>query len=328
MKSLFKPFFVNEPYQDPGLLIKIFGRKEYFIIDLGDISKLTVKTILKISRVFITHTHIDHFFGFDGLLRTSLSKKEPIYIYGPRGIIKNVYGKILGYTWNLITEYPINIYVHEICKNHITSCLFSAKNKFKKVILGKQKINDCIIYEDEEITIKAIELDHKIPVLAFLLKEKKRVNVRKDVLNEMKLKPGPWLSELKKIIINNTPLDKTTIQVPDKGPIPALDLTHKLLLIKDGESIAYITDILYSKKNLTKIKDHFYEPDILFCEAFFTSEDVVRAKERCHLTARQTYEISKLIKAKKLIIFHFSPRYKGKFHRIYKEAGLSFSNDE
>lgn len=322
MKSLFKAYFVNEPYQDPGLLIKIFGRKEYFLIDLGDISKLTVKTILKISRVFITHTHIDHFFGFDGLLRTSLSKKEPIHIYGPKGIIKNVYGKILGYTWNLITEYPINIYVHEICKDYMTTCLFSAKNKFKKVILAKHIIKNSLIFEDEEITIKAIELNHKIPVLSFFFKEKKRVNVRKDILNELKLKPGPWLSELKKIVINNNPLENISINVPERGPTPATELAKKLLLIKDGESIAYITDIVYSKKNLSKIIEHFQSPDILFCEAFFTSEDEIRAKERYHLTAKQARKISELIKAKKLIIFHFSPRYKGNFSKIYNEAGL------
>lgn len=322
MKSLFKPYFVNEPYQDPALLIKLFGRKDYFIIDLGDISKLTVKSILKISRVFITHTHIDHFFGFDGLLRTSLNKKDPIHVYGPKGIIKNVYGKISGYTWNLITEYPINIYVHEIYKNFMTTCLFSAKNKFKKIMLEKKEIKDCIIYEDEEITIKAIELDHKIPVLSFYLKEKVRVNVRKDILNEMQLQPGPWLSELKKKVINNTSLNNILINVPNKGTIPATELTKKLLLIKNGESIAYITDILFSKKNLSKIIQHFSEPDILFCEAFYTSEDELRAKERFHLTAKQAYEICKSIKAKKLIIFHFSPRYKGNFQKIYKDAGL------
>ncbi len=325
MKSLFKPYFVNEPHQDPGLLIKIFGRKDYFIIDLGDISKLTVKTILKISRVFITHTHIDHFFGFDGLLRTSLSKKDPIHIYGPKGIIKNVHGKILGYTWNLITEYPINIYVHEIYKNHKTTCLFSAKNKFKKIILEKQVIENRIIYEDDELFIKAIELNHKIPVLSFLLKEKRRINVRKDVLNELKLKPGPWLSELKKIVVNNRQSENTNIYVPEKGYMPVSQLIETLLLINKGESIAYITDIIYSKKNVTKIREHFYEPDILFCEAFFSSEDSKRARERYHLTAKETLEISKLIKAKKLIIFHFSPRYKGKFKKIYKEAG--FYND-
>ncbi|MCX7770920.1 MAG: MBL fold metallo-hydrolase [Proteobacteria bacterium] len=322
MKSLFKPFFVNDPHQDPGLLIKLFGRKDFFIIDLGDISRLTVKTILKISRVFITHTHIDHFFGFDGLLRTSLSKKEPIHIYGPKGIIKNVYGKLLGYTWNLITEYPISINVHEISKNFITTYLFSAQKKFKKIFVSKEEITNSIIYEDQEIIIKAIELDHKIPVLAYYLKEKKRVNVKKDVLNELCLKPGPWLSDLKKIVISDAKLEDTLIKIPDYGEMLASELAKKLLIIKEGESIVYITDIVYSKKNLSKITNYFKEPDILFCEAFFTTEDINRAKERYHLTAKQAREISEMIRAKKLIIFHFSPRYKGNFSKIYEEAGL------
>lgn len=324
MKSLFKPRFVNEPFHDPGLIIDIFGRKESFIIDLGDISKLTVKTILKISRVFVSHTHIDHFFGFDGLLRTSLGKKEPIHIYGPKGIIKNVQGKIAGYTWNLITEYPIKIYVHEIYKNNSTTCLFSAENKFKKILIEKKEIVNSIIYKDEELTVKAIELDHKIPVLAFYLKEQKRINVKKDVLTALNLKPGPWLSELKKIVLSNEHIQAgKIIHIPEKGEILVKELIEKLLLIKEGESIAYITDIIFSEKNIEKIKSSFIEPDILFCEAFFISNDEKRAKERYHLTAKQAYELSRIINARKLIIFHFSPRYKGNYFKIYEEARLN-----
>jgi len=324
MKSLFKPQFVNDPSQDPGLIINLFGRKESFIIDLGDISRLTVKTILKISRVFISHTHIDHFFGFDGFLRTSLSKKDPIHIYGPKNIIKNVSGKIAGYTWNLITEYPIKIFVHEIYKNKISTVLFSAENKFKKEKLESKPINDNKIYEDNELIIKAIELDHKIPVLAFYLKEKMRINVRKDVLFELNLKPGPWLSELKALVINNQQLDNIQIEVPGVGMFSANDLAKKLLIFKDGESLAYITDIVFSKGNIEKIIKNIVNPDILFCEAFFISADEERALERYHLTAKQAYEISKLINAKKLIIFHFSPRYKGNFSKIYEEANLKY----
>lgn len=323
MKALFKPHFVNEPHQDPALLINLFGRKESYLIDLGDISKLTGRTILRISRIFVSHTHIDHFFGFDVLLRTSLSKKEPIHIYGPKGIIKNVAGKLAGYTWNLITDYPINLYVHEINKNTIKTCLFSASNYFKKTCLEKKKIANGIIYDDPELKVSTVELDHKIPVLSFLLNEKKRVNVRKDVLKDMGLTPGPWLKDLKKIVITENTIEDKYIHVPNFGKINVAELAKKLLIIVNGESIAYITDIVFSKKNINKIKNHIKNPDILFCEAFFTSEDEDRAFDRHHLTAAQANKIASLIKAKKLIIFHFSPRYKGNFSKIFVEANVS-----
>jgi ribonuclease Z len=321
MKALFKPFLVNEPHRDPALYIDLFGKKESFLIDLGDISALSTRKILRISRIFISHTHIDHFFGFDAILRTCLSKKEPVHIYGPKNIIKNVSGKLSGYTWNLIKEYPISIYVHEFYRNSLKTCFFSAKNNLKKTLVETKGVMDGILYEDHELRIKALVLDHKIPVLSFLLEEKKKLNVRKEVLAELDLTPGPWLNNLKQMTLLNT--IPSEITVPCGGTTKIFDgneLVEKLMLIKEGEKILYVTDVCYSKRDAGKIKKFAKAPDILFCEAFFTSEDEKRAGERYHLTATQTRLIADGIGAKKLVIFHFSPRYKGNFKRIYKEA--------
>lgn len=326
MKSLFKSQLINEPYNDPCIYIQLFGRKESFLIDLGDISRLPTKKILKISRIFVSHTHMDHFFGFDTVLRLFLSKTEPLHIYGPKNIIKNVKGKIDGYTWNLIKEYPLNIYVHEIRKDKIHTALFSAAKGLKKQSVGVRDFFNNIIYEDEEMTVKALILNHKVPVLSFFFEEKIRINVRKDLLKQLNLEPGPWLSTLKKMYLENAPKEHFEIYSKDnKNCFSSQYLLDKLLLVKEGEKILYITDIKYSKKYLSLISNFAQEPDILYCEAFFLSEDIDRAKDRYHLTASQTNIIAKAVKAKKLIIFHFSPRYKGNFKKIYDEAysGLS-----
>ncbi|GAB4431401.1 MAG: ribonuclease Z [bacterium] len=321
MKSLFKSYLVNEPYKDPAVYIELFGRKECFLLDLGDISRLSTRKILKISRIFVTHTHIDHFFGFDTVLRLFLGKSEPLHIYGPKNIIKNVKGKLAGYSWNLIKEYPLNIYVHEITRNTIKTALFSASQGLKIQYIESKHIINNIIYEDEELVIKTILLNHKIPVLSFLLEEKIKINVKKDALKELDLEPGPWLSLLKKAYLSGD--TKGALSFSSKGVEYAFkteDLINKLLLIKNGEKILYITDIRFSKTYLEKIRSFASEPDILYCEAFFLQSDSDRAKDRYHLTATQTNHIAKSLRAKKLIIFHFSPRYKGNYRKIYDEA--------
>lgn len=321
MKALFKPYLVNEPFNDPAVYIELFGRKESFLLDLGDISRLNTRKILKISRIFVSHTHIDHFFGFDTILRLFLPKSEPLHIYGPKNIIKNVKGKLAGYTWNLIKEYPINIYVHEIDKTHIKTALFSASYGLKLKKYSEELLKNNLIYEDDELTVKALVLNHKVPVLSFLLEEKIKINVKKDALKEMGFEPGPWLNTLKKAFLLKDFNNSITIFRQDKKyNYNVEDLINKLLLIKKGEKILYITDIKFTKKGLTKIKDFAGEIDLLFCEAFFINEDINRAKERYHLTATQTNLIAKELKAKKLIIFHFSPRYKQNFKKIYEEA--------
>ncbi|MCX7991457.1 MAG: hypothetical protein N2999_05425 [Proteobacteria bacterium] len=321
MKALFKPQLVNKPYEDPLLYIDLFGRKESFIVDLGDISKLSNRKILRISRCFITHTHIDHFFGFDGLLRTSLGKKDTIFFYGPKGIIENIKGKLKGYNFNLIKEYPINISVYEIRKDKILKCLFSAERGFKASDIEEDEWINNIIYEDNELFVKALLLNHKIPVLCYLFEEKKRLNINKDGLNKLGVITGPWLTELKRLYLDE---DKDSeLEVPTKEGLKKFKssyLFEKLLIIKDGEKIFYLTDIKFSLNTLRKIKSFVQWPDLFYCEAFFTGADEERAKDRYHLTSKQTNFIAKSIGAKKLIIFHFSPRYKGNFKKIYHEA--------
>ena len=64
---------------------------------------------------------MDHFIGFDHLLRIFLARELHLDLFGPPGIIANVRGKLAGYTWNLIESYPFTLTVHEVGTEHIDS---------------------------------------------------------------------------------------------------------------------------------------------------------------------------------------------------------------
>ena len=74
------------------------------------------KKILRLSDAFVTHTHMDHFSGFDRVLRICLGRDTALRLYGPPGFIGHVGHKLAAYTWNLVENYPADfcLLVHEV----------------------------------------------------------------------------------------------------------------------------------------------------------------------------------------------------------------------
>ena len=105
MRPSFHPRLINGPFDDPGLFIPFLFQKRALIFDLGDIQVLQAGDLLKISHAFISHTHMDHFIGFDRLLRHMLGRGVRLALFGPAGFFNHVAGKLAGYAWNLVDNY-------------------------------------------------------------------------------------------------------------------------------------------------------------------------------------------------------------------------------
>ncbi len=90
MKPSFQTKLLNSPFDDPGLYARILREGRALLFDLGFTTSLSTRDILKISDIFVSHAHVDHFIGFDHVLRLHLKKESPLRLYGPEGFIDRV----------------------------------------------------------------------------------------------------------------------------------------------------------------------------------------------------------------------------------------------
>ncbi|MBW1854241.1 MAG: MBL fold metallo-hydrolase [Deltaproteobacteria bacterium] len=329
MKPLFHSRLLNAPFGDPVLYIEILHKKQALLFDIGDLSSLREAKILKVSHVFVTHTHMDHFFGFDHLLRVILGRDKNVTLFGPPGIISNVAGKLSGYTWNLVKDYSLQMRVCEVHPQFIQSALFICSEQFR-CETGERIPFDCVLEENPHFKIESVHLDHGIPCLAFSLAERFHININKDNLIKLGFSVGAWLRELKEHIWEDKP-ESTIMKIPvdkeGKSEIREValgDLKREIVKITPGQKIAYVVDCCYSRENLDKIVGLVQGADIFFCEASFLEEDRDKARAREHLTARQAGLIARRARVKVLNVFHFSPRYEECPESLDREAQMAF----
>jgi ribonuclease Z len=332
MKSGIQLSLINDPFGDPGLLVQFLLQKQVLLFDLGDLSPLSNGTLLKVSHVFVSHTHIDHFIGFDRLLRTLFGREKTLTIFGPENIIQNVEGKLAGFTWNLVELYSesLTIEVVEVRESGLLKGTFRAIDRFKLCDEKEEPFVDGLIVDNPVFSVRAAILEHRVPCLGFALQEKPHVNINKDKLQSMKAEPGPWLNELKQSILRSEP-ESTLIMVPFGEPgnfrtkdIPLSQLKNDLVEVFPGQKIGYVVDTVFNDRNRKKIVELVKSADVFFCESPFLADEEARGQERCHLTSRQAGILAREAGVKQLCVFHFSRRHMPHLERFYKEAEDAF----
>src|SRR6266536_623383 len=105
MRHLFEPRRVNDTFVDPGLYVDFRDERRALLFDLGEIAVLPPRKLRRLSHVFVTHTHMDHFAGFDPLLRVVLGRKAGLVLFGGPDYVAQVEHKLKAYTWNVVHRY-------------------------------------------------------------------------------------------------------------------------------------------------------------------------------------------------------------------------------
>jgi len=223
----------------------------------------------KISHIFISHLHGDHYLGLMGLIFTlHLNKrKNDLHVYSHKGLDEII---------TLQLQYSKSALNYKIVFHQLTP--------------GKKEI----IFEDKFVTVETIPLLHKLDCSGFLIREKRKLRrIDKELLPD-----NLSILQLNKLKAGEDILD-------DEGNMlyknEALTLSPR-----KSRSYAYCSDTQYYETIIEQVK----AVDVLYHEATFMEADVDKAAETKHSTVKQAATIALKAGPVRLLIGHFSARYK------------------
>ena len=187
-------------------------------------------------------------------------------------------------------------------KNMMNGLAFKSRIKYeiKEVDQGK-------FFDNNDFYLEANKVKHSIDCLSYSLIEKDKLKININYTKKFGLTQHPLLGELQR--------GKDIIYEGKK--IKVKDAT----IVKPGKKICFILDTYYDKKLINIAKNS----DLLVSESTWLEKDKLIDKE--HLSAKDAGLLAKRSKVKKLILTHFSQRYKD-LNELLKEAKKEFNNVE
>ena len=248
-------------------------RERYFLIDCGEGTLMQLLRYRikyhRISHIFISHLHGDHYFGLMGLLSTFhlQGRTKELHLFGQQELMDVIELQLR--LANTILRY--NLIFHAV--RH-----YSAE----------------VIMEDDEVQIRSIVLNHRVPCTGFLFLEKtkpRKLLVHKlqqyniPFSNYSAIKNGEDYSDDFGIKISNN-------ELTENPPAPG--------------TYAYCSDTIYDENIIEDVRN----VELLYHEATFAHDLLDRAVATYHSTAKQAAQIALGAGVRKLLIGHFSARYK------------------
>jgi ribonuclease Z len=333
MRQRLDPQLVNGGFGDPALYVDFRDERRAVLFDLGDLARLPPRKLLRLTDVFVTHAHIDHFIGFDHLLRVVLGRKDRLRLYGGPGFIAQVEHKLAAYTWNVVHRYevPLRLEVTELAPDRGRHAHFDSRAAFMRAGDAEFVRTDDAVHVEDAYRVRACFVDHEMPCLAYVLEAATQVAVWKSRLADLGLSTGPWLKAAKRTLLAGAP-PQTAIAVAwhdaageHAGTRPLGELLPALQVVA-GKRIGYATDLRFTEDNLAALEALLAGVDLLFIESAFLDAEAGHAARKNHLTAKQAGAIARRVGAKAVLPFHFSPRYEGRAAELVAEVQAAWAD--
>jgi len=332
MRPTLYPRLLNGRFGDPSVYVEALRLPDAVLFDCGDLSALAPRHLLRVGALAVSHAHLDHWAGFDRLLRLLVGRRKRLPVVGPSGFTERLFHRLQAYTWNLADRIPAEL-AFEVTE--VTGAEAWPRSRLRlhggfwpEPVPPLPATADRTVLRLGPLRLKAAVLDHGTPCLGFALEEPMHLNVWRTRLDERGLPTGPWLAGLKTAVAEGyaddypIPVFARPSEVGSALTLP-LGALRDVIAVTPGQRLAYLTDFADTPENRTAAVALARDADILFIEAPFAAADAAIAVDRQHLTTRAAGEIVRAAGVGRVEPFHFSPRYAGQEARLLAEIAAA-----
>jgi ribonuclease Z len=246
------------------------SNQNLFLVDCGEATQIQLLRhqvrYSRINHIFISHLHGDHYLGLIGLIFTNhlQGRSDDLHIYGPKGLDEIITIQ-LKYSDSRLCY---NLHFHEI----------NEENQ--------------LLFENEDIEVRPIKMDHRISCFGFIFKEKPRkFKLNREILpdslskeNLLDLKDGKDIVDIQGKFWSNN-------QLANPPHLP--------------RSYVYCADTRFH----AEIRPQILNANLLYHEATFLNDMQARAETTFHSTAQEAARFAAIHNVRQLLIGHFSSRY-------------------
>lgn len=189
---------------------------------------------------------------------------------------------------------------------HMKNAFFMNNNN-GSLRLEVSDVETAVFFENGEFYLEAARLEHTAPCLGYSIVQKDKVHINVEAAKKFGVPEGPMLGLLqagKPVALKGKTIKPSDVTYKTKG--------KKITVVMD-------TELCGSAVELAK------GADLLVCEATYANDLEGKASEYKHLTAQQAALIANKAEVGKLVLTHFSQRYKNT-QQVEEDARTTFNN--